>query len=278
MAGDERRVALITGCGRGNGIGRACALSLAERGIAVMVSDLTDGGARNAHEADGGLETGLSALVSEIRGRGGVAAAVTGDVRSEADTRRMVAEATARFGRIDILVNNAAAPHGADRAEVDDIPVEAWDEVMAINARGPFLLAKAALPSMRAQGWGRIVNVASAIVSQPRRLRAVYQASKAAVVGFTSGLAIDVADKGITVNAVCPGSVITARAISTALRSGVADPQGAFRETAQTIPARRHGMPEEIAAMVAFLVSEQAAYLTGQAITVDGGGIPNYTR
>lgn len=277
MTAERRRVALITGCGRANGIGRACALALADQGIAVAVSDIADRAAANAHEAAGTVDDGgLSGLVAAIRERGGKAIAVTGDVRTEAETRRMVEETVSALGGIDILVCSAAAPHGADRAEIDDVPIEAWDDVMAINARGPFLLARAALPHMRAQGWGRIVNIASAIVSQPRRLRAVYQASKSALVGLTGGLAVDVADKGITVNAVCPGSVITARAVSTALRSGYADPSDAFRESALSIPMRRHGKPEEIAGMVAFLISDAAAYVTGQTVTIDGGGIPFY--
>ena len=279
MTTSPRRVALITGCGRANGIGAACASALAAQRVAIAVSDISDDGARNAHEASGEPpQGGLVNLVRDVQARGGEATAIVGDICSETETRRMVEETVARLGRIDILVNAAAAPHGADRAEVDDVPLEAWDQVIAVNARGPFLLAKAALPHMRAQGWGRIVNIASAIVSQPRRMRAVYQASKAALVGFTGGLAIDVADKGITVNAVCAGSVVTARAISTALRSGYADPQEALRESARTIPMRRHGMPDEIAATVAFLASDAAAYITGQTITIDGGGIPHYTR
>lgn len=281
MSGDRRqprRVALVTGCGRANGIGSAAAQALAMDGVTIVVTDVSAHGAHNRHEAAGTSVDGLDGLVARIEAGGGTALAVIGDVRSEEDTRSMVASTVARFGRLDILVNNAAAPHGADRDEVDNVPFAAWQEVMAVNAGSVFLLSKAALPHMRAQGWGRIVNVASAIVGQPRRMRAVYAASKAAIVGFTQSLAADVADKGITVNAVCPGSVVTARALSTALRSGAADPKEALAQTARSIPAGRHGVPEEIAALVAFLASEQAGYLTGQAITVDGGGIPSYRR
>ncbi len=270
MTACTRRVALITGCGRANGIGWAIVQALVRAGVAVAISDVEPEGAE-AREA-GGLDT----LAASIAGDGGEAIALPCDLRDANQTQSLVERTVERLGGIDILVNNAAAPHGADRAEVDDIPVEAWDQVMAINARGVFLLSKAVLPRMRMQRWGRIVNIASAIVHQPRRLRAVYQASKAAVVGFTSGLAIDVAEKGITVNAVCPGSIITDRAISTARRSGFADPQTAFAATARSIPAARHGVPEEVADMVAFLASDRAAYITGQMITIDGGGIPNY--
>lgn len=278
MTEAPERVALVTGCGRGNGIGSASAMALAQDGCAVVVSDIAEGGEPNRHEADRRDDGGLQALAARIQQSGGEAMALAADVRSEQDTRALVEQTLARFGRLDILVNNAAAPHGADRDEVDNVPFTAWQEVMAVNAGGVFLLSKAALPHMRRNGWGRVINIASAIVGQPRRLRAVYAASKAAVVGFTQSLAIDVADKGITVNAICPGSVITARAISTALRSGTADYRTALAESAKSVPLARHGSPEEIAAMVSFLASDRAAYLTGQAITIDGGGIPNYRR
>jgi NAD(P)-dependent dehydrogenase (short-subunit alcohol dehydrogenase family) len=267
------RVALLTGCDQKNGIGSASAKRLAGNGVKVVVSALQQAGSNQASEQDG-----LLALVDDIKSAGGDAFAVRGDVRVESDTQRLVDEAIGQYGRLDVLINNAAAPHGADRDEIDNVPLSAWEEVMAVNARGPFLLTRAALPIMRRQRWGRIINIASAIVGQPRRLRTVYQASKAALVGFTQGLAFDVADKGITVNAICPGSILTERARSTALRSGFANPADAFNETARTIPAARHGSPEEIAEAVAFLASEVSGYITGQTLTIDGGGIPQYKR
>jgi 3-oxoacyl-[acyl-carrier protein] reductase len=273
MVQATERVALLTGCDQRNGIGSASAKALAENGVKVVVSALQQAGSSPAGEDDG-----LSALVDEIKSAGGEAFAVRGDIRMESDTKRLVDEAIGQYGRLDILINNAAAPHGADRDEIDNVPLSAWDEVMAVNARGPFLLTRAALPIMRRQRWGRIINIASAIVSQPRRLRTVYQASKAALVGFTQGLAFDVADRGITVNAICPGSILTERARSTALRSGFTNPTDAFNETAKTIPVARHGSPEEVAGAVAFLASETSGYITGQTLTVDGGGIPQYKR
>ncbi|WP_210483548.1 SDR family NAD(P)-dependent oxidoreductase [Microvirga antarctica] len=273
MTSLDRRVALLTGCGQRNGIGAACALTLSRHGVVVAISDIprrsTSGRSTPIHDA-------LDALVDEIVDQGGTALSLRGDLLSEADVKKMVEEVLDHFGHLDILVNNAAAAHGPDRAEVDDVPLSAWDEVMNINARSAFLLSRATLPSMRQRGFGRIINISSAIVGQPRRLRAVYAASKAAVVGFTQGLAVDVADKGITVNAVCPGSILTARAERTAHRSGHSDGKVAFAESALTIPARRHGTPEDVAGMVAWLASEQAAYITGQSIFIDGGGIPHY--
>ena len=271
----ERRIALLTGCGRRNGIGAASAFALGQNGVVVVVSDIATSETSDRPTPD---NDDLNALVAEIDAAGGTAIALRADLHSEGDIHRMVEEVLARFGRLDILVNNAAAAHGGDRAEVDDVPLSAWDEVMNINVRSVFLLSKAALPSMRRQGSGRIINIASAIVAQPRRLRAVYAASKSALVGFTQALAVDVADKGITVNAVCPGSVLTARAENTARRSGYSDPNTAYAESALTIPAGRHGTPDDIAGMVAYLASEHAGYITGQAIFIDGGGIPHYRR
>jgi 3-oxoacyl-[acyl-carrier protein] reductase len=278
MFDNNRRVALLTGCVRANGIGSASARALAREGVKVVVSDVAMVGAAEGSARDGDARDGLENLVADIVQRGGEASWLSGDVRSEEDTKGLVDRTIKRYGRLDILVNNAAAPHGADRDEVDCIPLSAWDEVMAINARSVFLLSKAVLPHMRAQHWGRIINVASAIVGQPRRLRAVYNASKSAVVGFTQGLAVDVAEQGITVNAVCPGSVLTARADATARRSGFEDTAAAFFETAKSIPMGRHGVAEDIAGAIVFLASDRSTYLTGQMLVVDGGGIPQYTR
>ena len=138
-----------------------------------------------------------------------------GDVSQEADANRMVAEVLARYGRLDILVNNAGAPQGADRNEIENVPVDAWDLTMGVNAKGAFLMSRAAVPAMRKAKWGRIVSVSSKAAFRPGKRRATYAASKAAIVGFTKSLALDLAPFGITVNAVCPGPIRTSRAIST---------------------------------------------------------------
>ena len=178
----------------------------------------------------------------------------------EADAGRMVEEVLARYGRLDILVNNAGAPQGADRNEIEDVPVEAWDLTMGVNARGAFLMSRAAVPAMRKAKWGRIVSVSSKAAFRPGQARATYAASKAAIVGFTKSLALDLAPYGITVNAVCPGPIRTSRAISTNRREYGDDLEIGFAERAKAIPVGRFGSPDEVAAMIAFLASDQAAF------------------
>ena len=145
------RVALITGCGKPVGIGNSTAHALAARGIAVVVSDLLPTGVANEFNAPEDTDAnwgGVDTLVEDIRKSGGTASAVLGNVSLEADASRMVAEVLERYGRLDILVNNAGAPQGADRNEIENVPVEAWDLTMGVNAKGAFLMSRAAVPVM----------------------------------------------------------------------------------------------------------------------------------
>ncbi|MGI9476014.1 MAG: SDR family NAD(P)-dependent oxidoreductase [Hyphomicrobiaceae bacterium] len=276
MTEPEARVALITGCAKENGIGAAIAQRLARDGFIVVVSDVAAGGVDNDNAVDrtGSNWQGLDTLIARIAEAGGRAISLTGDVSTEVGAANLVAGTIDAFGRIDVLVNNAGAPHGQDRGQIEDVPLAGWEAVMAINARGVFLMARAAVPHMKRQGYGRIVSMSSVagLVALPER--AAYSASKAAVIGMTRSLAYDLAPHGITVNCICPGSIRTDRAISSTLRAGWDDVDAGLAERAKVIPVGRHGRPEEIAATVAHLASEEAGFTTGQAIAVDGGGLP----
>ena len=273
---DIQRVALITGCGKENGIGAATAKRLAAEGGIVVVTDVAAAGADNDNtlQRDGGNWQGLDTLTSRIEDAGGEAMSLVGDVSNEVDAQALVDRTLERYGRLDILVNNAGAPHGQDRGNIEDVPWAEWQRVMTINAGGAFLMSKAVVPHMKSRGSGRIISLSSVAGLEALPQRGAYCASKAAVIGFTRSLAYDLASYGITVNCVCPGSIRTDRAISSTLRAGWRDVDEGLRERAEFIPVKRHGRPEEIAATIAHLASTDAAFITGQAIPIDGGGLP----
>lgn len=271
MVGLVKRVALITGCGKATGIGAEMARMLARQGVTVVVADVASSGVANLNEpASDERWRGLASLVNEIVAQGGTASSMVGDVSKEADARRMVDEAVAAHGRLDILVNNAGAPQGAEFNDIESVPVEAWDSVIAVNLRGAFLMSRAAVKPMRANKWGRIVSVSSLAGRTGYARQAAYSASKAGIIGMTRSIAHDVARQGITVNAVCPGWIRTSRSLNSARRVAV-DVEGELQRRAERVPIGRLGLPADVAATIVFLTSEGAGYLTGQVLDVDGG-------
>jgi len=273
----EGKSVLVTGCGRVRGIGRALAVAFARAGADVAATDIAVGGTRNENEE--GLEEirqgwkGLESLAAEVQGLGRRALTLVGDVSRAADAERFVAEALARFGRIDVLVNNAAAPHGADRRLVWEVPEEAWDLVLDVNLKGTFLMSRAVIPHMLSRCSGRIINMASVSGKRGTPRRGAYTASKFGVIGLTQVLAQELAAHGITVNAICPGSVDTSRRESTSRRERALAEGDPGAPVLGLPPTGRVARPDDIARLALFFASEQSDHITGQAWNVDGGAV-----
>ena len=249
------RVAIVTGGGQG--IGRATALELARLGADVVIAELNAEGAERT--------------AKEVRGLGRKALAVPTDVTRRADLARMVERTRADFGRIDVLVNNAGIYRAAATLDVTE---EHWDAIMTINAKAVFFASAAVLPTMIAQKRGSIVNLASMAGKIGSKTNLPYNASKAAVVSMTKSLALAHAADGVRVNCVCPGFV------ETDMWTTVAREQGALlgmsseeftRQRERAVPLGRMARPEDVAAVIGFLASDRAGYMTGQALSVDGG-------
>lgn len=254
-------VAVVTGCGQPDGIGTAVARALAAEGASMVVTD------RALPE---GEKDNLEALARELNQGDVRVEAFRADVTSEEACKATADFATAKFGRIDVLVNNAGADHGADRQPSHHVPLDAWQKVMNVNLTGTFLMSRACAPHMVTQKRGRIINISSIAAFRAIAARGAYSASKAGVLGLTNSLSADLAPYQVTVNAICPGSVATRRARSTA-KDQTGDVQKGLDAMAKLIPMGRSGKPEDIANAVAFLASPKSGYITGQAISVDGG-------
>lgn len=268
------RAALITGCGLRDGIGAATARALAKTGIAVMVADISRGGARPSSDEsalarlapDSDEWLGVDSLVEEIRAAGGTAAATIGDISSEADAERMVRETHDRFGSADILVNNAAAPQKL--VDIEEFSFGDWERIFAVNVHGAFLMSRAAVKYMRKRGWGRVINISSLAAESGHPGHSAFSASKAAILGFTRALAADVGRHGITVMALSPGLTMTARGKLATQRLYGDD----VNAGARNIAVQRYSYPEDIAEAVVFLASDASGYLSGEVIRFTGGG------
>ena len=268
---------LITGCGRARGIGRAVAVAFARAGADIAATDVAPGGTRNENEE--GLEEirigwkGLESLSTEIEGLGRRIVTMVGDVSRAADAERMVRETLQRFGHIDVLVNNAAAPHGADRRLLWEVPEEAWDAVLDVNLKGVYLMSRAVIPHMLERRSGRIINMASVAGKRGTARRGAYTASKFGVIGLTQAMAQELASHGITANAICPGSVDTSRRESSTRREeALAEREPGVSMLAMP-PTGRVARPDDIARLPLFLASPHSEHITGQAWNVDGGAV-----
>jgi 3-oxoacyl-[acyl-carrier protein] reductase len=238
------RIALVTGASQG--IGRACALKLAAAGAAVAVA------ARNQDK--------LNEVVQQITSSGGTAAAFAMDVAEEDQIKSTFKAAITQFGKIDILVNNA----GITRDQlVMRMKRADWDAVLNTNLTSAYLCTQQAITSMLKQRWGRIVNITSVFGQMGQAGQANYASSKAGLIGLTMAIAREVGSRNITCNAVAPGF------IETAMTSALGED---FKQMAvKNIPLGRVGTPEDVASAVAFLASDQASYITGHVLSVNGG-------
>jgi 3-oxoacyl-[acyl-carrier protein] reductase len=238
------KVAIVTGSSRG--IGQAVAVRLAEAGVKVVLN--------------GTVENRINAVADQIKSTGGIALPVPADVSNVADVNRLIDTVKNAYGKVDILVNNAGIARDQLLLRMSD---EEWDTVLNIDLKGVFLCTRAVLKQMLRQRWGRIINISSIVGVVGNPGQANYAAAKAGVIGFTRTVAQEMGSRGITANAVAPGF------IETEMTSNLVE--AAKTEIKKRIPAGYFGTPRDVAEVVAFLASEEARYVNGQVINIDGG-------
>lgn len=243
----DGRVAIVTGAGKG--LGRAFCVRLAEDGANIVAVTRAD--------MEGLKET---ARLVEEKGREALTSRV--DVSTEADTLRMADEAADRFGRIDILVNNAAYYYGVTRKPFMEIEEEHWDRMMAVNVKGPWLCTRAVFPHMKARGKGKVINLGSEVFFTGSHGFVHYVSSKGGVIGLTRALAVELGPHGICVNAVAPGFTDTEASRSLA---------NVEKYDISRTPLNRLEKPEDLVGITAFLASDESDFITGQTVLVDGG-------
>ena len=253
----DQKTAFITGASRG--IGRAIALEFARSGANLILT------ARS--------ENDLETLATEIRVLGQQAIAIPCDLNEPSSLNAVLEQAQSELGQIDILVNNAGITQGVKFTQMSP---ELWQQIMRVNVESAVLLMQLVLDPMAARGWGRIINIASIAAKAGLRYSAAYNASKHALLGVTRSVALDYAQKGVTVNAICPGWVLTEMAEETV--QNIAQKTGRSREEAihslvKDVPMARMIEPLEVAALATFLASDHARGITGQGYNIDGGTV-----
>lgn len=246
------KVAIITGGARG--LGKAYALRLCREGAAVVIADVLD----------------AFPIQQEIERSGVSALALHTDVSDEESTKIMARKTIERFGRIDILINNAAVFANLGKKPFFEISAEEWDEVMSINLKGIFLCCKAVYPQMKKQAKGKIINVSSSTFFAGVPYFIHYVASKGGVIAFTRALAREVGDDGICVNTIAPGLTI-----SDAVRGNPMYPEGYLKVAASGRCFKRNELPEDLTGTIVFLASDDSDFITGQTIVADGGSVFN---
>src|ERR1700686_2049243 len=244
------KVALITG--GGTGIGRAIALAFTREGASVAVA--------------GRRVEKLREVISEVQKQGGAGLAVECDVTRARDVERAVKGTVERFGRLNVLVNNAGTLHVST---VEGISEEEWDRVMMVNVKGPFLMSRAVLPEFRRAGGGAIVNIGSVLGLVAMKDRVAYCASKGGVTMLTKAVALDHAHEGVRVNCICP-AVVETPLVRELFGTG-AEGEAARKARIAQIPAGRMGRPEDVAEMAVYLASQESSWVTGVVIPLDGG-------
>jgi NAD(P)-dependent dehydrogenase (short-subunit alcohol dehydrogenase family) len=279
MSGLNGKIALITGAGGMRGVGRATALKLAQLSADLVLTDVP-----RAPDDLPPAEVrvgwrGIDSVAEEVQALGRRCLTSPCDLGDRTQIQGVVKQALAHFGGVDILVNNARAIIGKDKVPITELPEEVWHHFLSINTTAVFLLTKLVGREMIRQGrGGRIINIASNAAKQASAMGAAYSASKFAVLGLTQASALDLAPYRITVNAVCPGPINTDR--MNYWERAKAEEQGITLEefrasivqaTGRATPLGRIAEPEDVAHMVAFLASEEACFITGQAYNVNGG-------